>query len=72
MSDAIREAYEEYAMKHNEKIQRIREIRDQLALAEEKLMTADSSTARWEAGNEYDRLTAELEDLRAFKPADSI
>lgn len=50
-------------MNHQEKLQQLRELRRQLEEAEERLMIADTCTARWEAGDDYDRITAAIEDL---------
>ena len=51
-------------MKHQEKLTKLRQLRQQLAEAEETLMTADSPSVRWAAGQEYDLITAFIDDLQ--------
>lgn len=52
-------------MTHQDKLQQLRLLREQLVLAEEQLMTADNASERWAAGNAYDRIEAAIEDLQA-------
>ena len=50
-------------MKHQEKLAKLRKYRQKLYEAEERLMTADNATDRWQAGNDYDAIMALIEDI---------
>ena len=50
-------------MNHQQKLEKLRQLRQQLYEAEETLMTADSPADRWQAGNDYDAIVALIEDL---------
>jgi len=54
-------------MNHQDRLQQLRELRYQLEEAEERLMLADTCTARWEAGRDYDNITAAIEDLTELR-----
>ena len=51
-------------MKHQQKLEKLREFRLKLYEAEERLMTADNATDRWQAGVDYDAITSLIEDLQ--------
>lgn len=60
-------------MTHQEKLTKLRQLRQQLAEVEETLgerlaslatLTADSPSVRWAAGQEYDLITAFIDDLQ--------
>ena len=50
-------------MTHQQKLDKLRKYRQKLYEAEERLMTADNATDRWQAGNDYDAIVALIEDL---------
>ena len=50
-------------MNHQEKLEKLRQLRQQLYEAEETLMTADSPSERWAAGQEYDLIMCFIDDL---------
>ena len=51
-------------MKHREKLDKLWKYRQKLYEAEERLMTASTATDRWQAGIDYDNITAAIEDLQ--------
>jgi hypothetical protein len=48
---------------HQEKLQKLRKYRQKLYEAEERLITANNATDRWQAGNDYDAIMTLIEDL---------
>jgi hypothetical protein len=50
-------------MTHQQKLEKLRKFRLKLYEAEERLMTADNATDRWQAGVDYDAITCLIEDL---------
>lgn len=51
-------------MTHQEKLEKLRDLRQKLYEAEETLMTADSPSVRWAAGQEYDLIQCFIDDLQ--------
>jgi hypothetical protein len=51
-------------MTHQQKLEHLRDLRQQLHEAEERLMIADNPSDRWAAGSRYDIIVAAIEDLQ--------